>query len=65
MPPTVQINVGGQTVIIPGVYVSTSVTPVVPSGLLPTGPLVFVAFSYGGVPLLLLTLLALKDCKLL
>ena len=50
MPPTVQINVGGQTVIIPGVYVSTSVTPVVPSGLLPTGPLVFVAFSYGGVP---------------
>jgi hypothetical protein len=46
--PNVSIQVGGQTVIIPGVYVSDTVNPSVPSGLLPTGPLVFLAFSYGG-----------------
>jgi hypothetical protein len=46
----VQISIGGQIAIIPGVYVQTQVTPSVPSGFLPTGPLVFLAAGQGGVP---------------
>lgn len=50
MPPTVEINIGGQIAIVPGVYASASVNPQIPSGLVPTGPLVFIAAGFGGVP---------------
>lgn len=48
--PNIAIYVNGQIISVPGVYVNTTVTPVTPSGLLPTGPLVFIASGYGGVP---------------
>src|SRR5579863_1419040 len=46
----IQISIGGQIAVIPGVYVQTTVTPSVPSGFLPTGPLVFIAQGQGGIP---------------
>src|SRR6267378_2431921 len=46
---TIAITVNGQLVIVPGVYVNDIITPSVPSGV-PTGPLLFVAAGYGGVP---------------
>jgi hypothetical protein len=48
--PDVTISINGQTATIPGVYVNTQITPTAPSGVLPTGPLIFVAQGYGGVP---------------
>ena len=48
--PDVSISIGGQVAIVPGVYVQTFIAPQVPTGNLNTGPLLFVAASYGGVP---------------
>ena len=48
--PSIQISVGGQIITLPGVYVNPSVAPNVPSGTIPTGPLIFIAAGYGGVP---------------
>lgn len=48
--PTVEVSIGGQTVIVPGVYPNFQTQPVVPTGPLPTGPLIFIAAGYGGVP---------------
>lgn len=48
--PNVSISVDGQIIIVPGVYVTTTVTPSVNTGNLPTGPLLFIASGYGGVP---------------
>jgi hypothetical protein len=48
--PDVTISINGQIATIPGVYVDTKVTPTAPSGILPTGPLIFIAQGYGGIP---------------
>lgn len=48
--PTVEVTIGGETVIVPGVYPNFLTQPVIPTGPLPTGPLVFLAAGYGGVP---------------
>ena len=48
--PNISISIDGQVIVVPGVYTSTQVTPAVPSGSLPTGPLVFLAAGYGGMP---------------
>lgn len=48
--PDVTISINGQIVSIPGVYTQTIVNPSVPSGFVPTGPLVFLAAGFGGVP---------------
>jgi hypothetical protein len=49
--PDVTISIDGQIAVIPNVYVRTQLTPVAPSGVIPTGPLVFLAAGFGGVPL--------------
>ena len=48
--PDVSISIGGQIAIVPGVYPQTFIAPQVPSGNLNTGPLLFIASSYGGKP---------------
>lgn len=48
--PDISISINGQVVTIPGAYVNTQVTPAAPSGVLPTGPLIFIAQGFGGVP---------------
>lgn len=48
--PNVTISIGGQTVVVPGVYYRDQVATSVPLGV-PTGPLVFIANGYGGIPL--------------
>lgn len=48
--PNVSISIGGQVAIVPGVYVQNFIAPEVPSGNLNTGPLLFIAASYGGIP---------------
>ena len=50
--PDVSISINGQIVSIPGAYVNTQIAPTAPSGILPTGPLIFIAQGYGGVPLI-------------
>lgn len=46
----VSIQVNGQTVITPGVYPFDQIVATLPFGFVPTGPLIFVAYGYGGTP---------------
>lgn len=50
MPTNIGVSIGGAFVSLPGAYYTDSLSPVSPVNQLVTGPLVFVAYGYGGAP---------------